>query len=164
MRPPDDDGFACFELLGYDILLDHKCRPWLLEVNHSPSFCTDSVLDLQVKQHLILDTLALVRGSAGFHSFVFHSSSMLCAGWFSTGHPGSAGDLVWDGILAGSSLAGARACGVTSDSRTSDRCCTEQCLRAQQPAVASHAGQEGLPADRPDRPDSEGSWLAHTCR
>ena len=71
MRPPDDDGFACFELLGYDILLDHKCRPWLLEVNHSPSFCTDSVLDLQVKQHLILDTLALVRGSGGFHSFVF---------------------------------------------------------------------------------------------
>ena len=78
VRPPDDDGFACFELLGYDILLDHKCRPWLLEVNHSPSFCTDSALDLQVKQHLILDTLALVRGGAGKPLAEFLGSSMLC--------------------------------------------------------------------------------------
>ena len=31
--PPTNDGFSCFELLGYDVLLDQKCRPWLLEAS-----------------------------------------------------------------------------------------------------------------------------------
>jgi Tubulin-tyrosine ligase family len=59
--PPCGDPFRCFEVLGYDFLLDAKGRPWLLEVNHSPSFHTDSALDVAVKDALIRDTLRLVR-------------------------------------------------------------------------------------------------------
>ncbi|XP_034797406.3 tubulin polyglutamylase TTLL6 isoform X4 [Pan paniscus] len=52
---------ACFEILGFDILLDHKLKPWLLEVNHSPSFSTDSRLDKEVKDGLLYDTLVLIN-------------------------------------------------------------------------------------------------------
>ncbi|KAM5291795.1 tubulin polyglutamylase TTLL13 [Ctenodactylus gundi] len=52
---------ACFEILGFDVLLDHKLKPWLLEVNHSPSFTTDSTLDREVKDALLCDTMTLVN-------------------------------------------------------------------------------------------------------
>ncbi|XP_078539376.1 LOW QUALITY PROTEIN: tubulin polyglutamylase TTLL13 [Lissotriton helveticus] len=54
-------GSACFEILGFDILLDRKTKPWLLEVNHSPSFTTDSLMDREVKDSLLFDTLNLIN-------------------------------------------------------------------------------------------------------
>ncbi|XP_044139163.1 tubulin polyglutamylase TTLL13-like [Bufo gargarizans] len=54
-------GSACFEILGFDILVDKKLKPWLLEVNHSPSFTTDSRLDREVKDSLLCDTLHLIN-------------------------------------------------------------------------------------------------------
>lgn len=50
----------CFELLGYDILLDANMQPWLLEVNLSPSLAFESPLDLKIKANLIKDTLNLI--------------------------------------------------------------------------------------------------------
>eukprot|EP01018_Ginkgo_biloba_P028081 Gb_32860 [translate_table: standard] len=57
----DDTGRTCFELLGMDVLLDDKCKPWLLEVNHSPSFSIETPLDFKVKEALISDTLRLIQ-------------------------------------------------------------------------------------------------------
>uniref|UniRef100_A0A3B4Z559 Tubulin tyrosine ligase-like family, member 6 n=1 Tax=Stegastes partitus TaxID=144197 RepID=A0A3B4Z559_9TELE len=59
--PNHTTGSACFEILGFDVLLDHKLRPWVLEVNHSPSFTTDSQLDREVKDALLYDTLVLIN-------------------------------------------------------------------------------------------------------
>jgi len=35
----------CFEILGFDILVDENQNPYLLEVNHAPSFNTDTAFD-----------------------------------------------------------------------------------------------------------------------
>ncbi|XP_023262611.1 tubulin polyglutamylase TTLL6 [Seriola lalandi dorsalis] len=59
--PNHTTGSACFEILGFDVLLDHRLRPWVLEVNHSPSFTTDSQLDREVKNALLYDTLVLIN-------------------------------------------------------------------------------------------------------
>jgi len=50
----------CFELLGFDILLDADMKPWLMEVNLSPSLATESPLDLKIKSNLFVDTMNLV--------------------------------------------------------------------------------------------------------
>ena len=39
----------CFEILGFDILIDDKLEPWLIEVNLSPSLSCDSPLDKKIK-------------------------------------------------------------------------------------------------------------------
>ncbi|XP_063201957.1 tubulin polyglutamylase TTLL13 isoform X2 [Chroicocephalus ridibundus] len=62
--PNHTTGCACFEILGFDILLDRKLKPWLLEVNHSPSFTTDSRLDCEVKDALLCDTIKLINVDA----------------------------------------------------------------------------------------------------
>eukprot|EP00041_Stephanoeca_diplocostata_P036194 m.1308667 g.1308667 ORF g.1308667 m.1308667 type:complete len:1026 (-) comp24820_c0_seq22:2720-5797(-) len=54
------ESSACCQLLGFDILLDTTFKPWLLEVNMSPSFSCDAQLDADIKTNLIRDTLRLV--------------------------------------------------------------------------------------------------------
>ncbi|XP_046401476.1 tubulin polyglutamylase TTLL5 isoform X2 [Ischnura elegans] len=50
----------CFELFGFDILIDSSLKPWLLEVNLSPSLGCDSPLDVRVKSAMLTDLLTLV--------------------------------------------------------------------------------------------------------
>lgn len=51
----------CFEILGFDILIDSSFKPFLLEVNHTPSFTTDTPLDAVIKKNLIRDTIQLMN-------------------------------------------------------------------------------------------------------
>jgi len=51
---------VCFEIYGFDILLDNKLRPHLLEINISPSLSSSSPLDKKIKTTLITDTLNLI--------------------------------------------------------------------------------------------------------
>jgi hypothetical protein len=48
-------------IIGLDVLIDSKFKPWILEVNHSPSFSTDSKFDREIKQNLIQDTFQLLN-------------------------------------------------------------------------------------------------------
>ena len=49
----------CFELFGFDILVDQNMAPWLLEVNLTPALSCDSPLDQKVKANCIADLLSL---------------------------------------------------------------------------------------------------------
>ncbi|KAF8822032.1 Tubulin-tyrosine ligase family protein [Cardiosporidium cionae] len=60
-QPDDLSNSMCFEILGFDIILDSKLKPWLLEINHSPSFSVDSQVDQAVKSAVISDTLSLLN-------------------------------------------------------------------------------------------------------
>jgi tubulin polyglutamylase TTLL6/13 len=42
-------------------MIDKNFRPWLIEVNQSPSFATDSPLDYEVKKAVLKDTFSLLN-------------------------------------------------------------------------------------------------------
>ncbi|KAK2114713.1 putative tubulin polyglutamylase ttll2 [Saguinus oedipus] len=50
----------CFELFGFDILIDENLKPWLLEVNYSPALTLDCSTDVLVKRKLIHDIIDLI--------------------------------------------------------------------------------------------------------
>lgn len=59
--PLDYSGGLCFELVGFDIMLDSQLHPYVLEVNRNPSLNLDTPMDKAMKPQLIADTLRLVN-------------------------------------------------------------------------------------------------------
>ena len=51
----------CFQVLGFDVMFDSKLKPWLIEINQSPSFATDSAFDFAIKKKLMNDTFTLLN-------------------------------------------------------------------------------------------------------
>lgn len=50
----------CFELYGFDVLIDDNFKPWLIEVNGSPSMRANTKEDKVLKVGLVDDVLTIV--------------------------------------------------------------------------------------------------------
>jgi hypothetical protein len=50
---------TCLQILGFDILLDDKLVPYLVEVNNYPSLATPAPIDGKIKKGLVMDTLQM---------------------------------------------------------------------------------------------------------
>ena len=72
---PYDKGNSCFEILGFDVLCDENLQPWLLEVNHAPSFTCDSPLDFKVKAGVAEEALQLLGTEVASADKKAHASS-----------------------------------------------------------------------------------------
>lgn len=44
-------------------MLDQKLKPWMLEVNHTPSFQAETGVDAEIKNHLVKNTLEIIQMS-----------------------------------------------------------------------------------------------------
>ncbi|CAJ1441065.1 unnamed protein product [Effrenium voratum] len=63
-RLPEGSRDRCFELFGFDVLLDADLRPWLCEVNSQPSLGVGGKVDLAVDRAMLSSLFQLVRSSA----------------------------------------------------------------------------------------------------
>lgn len=66
----NDGKSRCFEILGFDILLDKDCKPWLLEVNNKPSMGADSEFDREVKTSVIHGAMHIINLQPNFKKCV----------------------------------------------------------------------------------------------
>jgi len=51
--------YSVHELFGFDVILDENLKPWIVEVNISPSLNSSSPLDVSVKGQMIADLFNL---------------------------------------------------------------------------------------------------------
>ncbi|KAM5155350.1 tubulin monoglutamylase TTLL4 isoform 2-T3 [Callospermophilus lateralis] len=84
--------YSCHELFGFDIMLDENLKPWVLEVNISPSLHSNSQLDINIKGQMIRDLLNLAGFVLPNAEDISNSSSPSSSSGSSTSLPSSPRD------------------------------------------------------------------------
>jgi len=67
---------SCYEIFGFDILIDSFLNPWLLEVNLSPSLNCDSPLDQKIKGELIAESLNIASNNDNYIKYLLKIHSL----------------------------------------------------------------------------------------
>ena len=60
VQPSIINDHRCFELYGYDVMLDSALKPWLIEVNASPSLSAENEADYGVKASVLDDMFSVL--------------------------------------------------------------------------------------------------------
>ena len=60
-RPNTGDSSVCFEILGFDILIDTNFKPWILEVNQSPNVSHSERVDCDVKNGVLQGAFSIIK-------------------------------------------------------------------------------------------------------
>ena len=66
----------CFELYGYDILIEENLKPWLIEVNASPSLSTTTEADRKMKMSIMESTFKIVVPPEWFEENSKHGTNL----------------------------------------------------------------------------------------
>ena len=61
-----DKKFGCFELFGFDFLVDENLNPYLIEINTNPALFTDTQVQKDLLPKLVED---IVKMALGVHKF-----------------------------------------------------------------------------------------------
>jgi hypothetical protein len=67
----------CFQILGFDVLLDQNCKPAILEVNYRPSLESDTVYEHDLKQQMLSDALKIALPSKGLQRHIDASAAFI---------------------------------------------------------------------------------------
>ncbi|CAM9453411.1 unnamed protein product [Ectocarpus fasciculatus] len=62
---PPPPRSTCFTIVGVDLMVDEELDPWIIEINHLPSFRTETGMDYRIKKQLVFNTLSLLDVRAG---------------------------------------------------------------------------------------------------
>merc|ERR1719231_89032 len=72
-RAHGDGEIPCFQMLGFDVILDEEFKPHLLEINNSPSLCIDEAFPLDPSS---VDSSGMAHGRRGhcmdLHCYLQH--------------------------------------------------------------------------------------------
>lgn len=99
---------TCFELFGFDVLIDEDLQPWLIEVNFAPSLATDTPLDFDVKGRVVADIMTL----AGLRRFAIAHDGTLCKGGLGSGTGTKGGNVLQYGAASSPAKGGIHGHGV----------------------------------------------------
>lgn len=68
---------VCFEILGFDILIDDTMKPWVIEVNRSPSFGANQQIDFDIKSRLLFESFELLHLRYNQFYIIYSRSSIV---------------------------------------------------------------------------------------
>ena len=66
----------CFEMYGYDILIEDNLKPWLIEVNASPSLSTTTEADRKLKMSVMESVFNIVVPPEWFDETSKHGTNL----------------------------------------------------------------------------------------